>query len=119
MTAFSDNMVATARRLLTSFGEEVTVTSIAQGAYDSGTGDLAAGSTTNYTGYAAPFNYARNEIDGTNVLVSDVRIMLEQITVEPLVGDQVAYDSKNYKVINVGKEVVSSVDVIYILQLRI
>lgn len=118
MTAFTDNMPATALRLLTKYGEAVSLSRVTEGSYDVSNGTVAAGSTTNYTGYGAPVDYIAAEIDGTVIQQGDVRLLLNQTSTEPAVGDTCTLNSIVYRVVNVDRSRASGVNIIYKLQLR-
>lgn len=57
---------ATAKRLLTRFGQVVTIKRTTPGAYDPATGTVSGG-TVGYSCVGAVMNYASRDIDGTLV----------------------------------------------------
>ncbi len=119
MTAFTDCIVTTARDLLTEFGESASFTKIVEGAYSTSDGTVAAGTTTNYSGFVVPVDYVNAEIDGEFVLQGDIKLFVEQTTTEPSVGDVVTVNSIVYRVMSAKKYRVSSVNVLYELQVRV
>lgn len=118
MAISTSNLVTLARNLLTDYGESVSFSRVAEGAYDPATSGVAAGTTTNYTGYAAPTQYNRADVDGDLIRSSDIRLVVEQTTTEPNIGDVVTVDGIIHRVLNVSPIKVSNVDIIYILQIR-
>lgn len=118
MTALTDSLVATAQTLLTKYGESVSFTRVAEGAYDPATSGVAAGTTTNYSGYAVPTQYTRADVDGELIKASDIRLIVEQTTTEPNTGDVVTVDGVVHRIMNVSPIKVTNVDIIYILQIR-
>ena len=66
---------ATAKRLLTRFGQVVTIKRTTPGAYDPATGTVSGG-TVGYSCAGAVMNYASRDIDGTLVQRGDVRVLL-------------------------------------------
>ena len=119
MSAFSDEMAALALELLTEFGELITIQRVAEGEYDPATGSVAAGTTTSYTGRGVTEDYRKNEIDGDVVKQDDLRLYLNATANEPLVGDRVTLQSKNFQIIDANRVQVNGVTVLYDLQLRV
>lgn len=119
MSTFSDEMAAVALELITEFGEAVTFTRTTEGAYNSATGTTASATTSNFAGVAVPQNYDSEEIDGTNILQSDLRLITNAVATRPEPQDQVSIDSVLYRVINVSRITVNSNDVAYELQVRV
>lgn len=118
--SFSTNLTATARRLLDTHGESISLTRVAEGAYNVSDGTVATGTTTNYSADGHPFNYAVEEIDDTTIRSTDLGLLLAKPTSEtPAVGDTVTVNSIAYRVINVEQLRAQSNDVVYKLQLRL
>ena len=81
---------ATAKRLLTRFGQPVTVMREVQGGYDPTRGEVIPSSAEGYTGHGAAMSYANRDIDGTLILRGDVRVLLSpDAAFEPKPGDKV------------------------------
>lgn len=113
------NPAATAKRLLTQFGETVTVAAPATGGFNPITGapeSSTPGAT--YTGKAYPGRYQKSEINGTTIQSGDVRLILELIAARPQVGWYVTVDADTYRVMDVNPIRKTGEDVIYICQLR-
>lgn len=117
---FSSNLIATARRLLDTYGESISIQRVAEGAYDPTDGTVAAGTTINYSADGYPFNYSQDQIDQKSVRQTDLGLYLAKPTsVVPAVGDVATVNSVAYKVINVKPLRAQGSDVIYELQLRL
>lgn len=81
---------ATAKRLLTRFGQVVTVKRVTPGGYDPATGATTADVTNGYSCAGEVMNYAIRDIDGTLVQRGDVRVLLApDAAFEPKPGDTV------------------------------
>lgn len=68
-------MSTTAKRLLTRFGQAVTVQRTTTGGYDPLTGTVTGGAS-GYTCHGAVMNYRNQDIDGTLIMRGDVRVLL-------------------------------------------
>ena len=113
------NPAATAARLLTQFGETVTVNAPETGGYNPITGapgDSEPGAS--YTAKAYPGRYQKSEINGTTIQSGDVRLILELIAQRPQVGWTVTVDAETYRIMDVSPIRKTGGDVIYICQLR-
>lgn len=87
--------------------------------YDNDTGDLISGGTSGtQTAYGYPESYSNTEIDGTNILRGDIKLICSAGALRPAVGWSCLLDSKNYRVMNCNAFRKSGVDVIYYVQLR-
>ncbi len=81
---------ATAKRLLTRFGQVVTVKRVTPGGYDPATGATTADVTNGYSCAGAVMNYASRDIDGTLIQRGDVNVLLApDAAFEPKPGDTV------------------------------
>lgn len=102
--------LATAKRLLTSKGQPVTLTNHVGGAYDPSTASVAVVDTPITTvGVLLPlssgvrgFKYGTAEQPNTNTLSSDQTLLLPGDIAEPLVGATAAIGTKNYTLISVS-----------------
>lgn len=119
MGAFSTTMVASAARLLSTYGEAASFTNYARGAYNVATGTTATSTDTVYTGNVAPTQFSAVEQASEEVLTSDVKLLVEQTTRAPEVDDDVTFSGVTYRVLDVQPVKAQGVDVIYILQVRI
>lgn len=116
MTALSDSLLVLASDLLTEFGESVAVERVAEGAYNTATGGVAAGTTTNYTMQVSPLTDLHNNKDNSTVFNGVPTLVAYSATV-PLIGDEVTYNSVAYRLISVEATRLSGVSIIYILGL--
>ncbi len=113
------NPAATASRLLTRYGETVTVNAPDTGGYNPITGepgDSEPGAT--YTGKGYPGRYQKSEINGTTIQSGDVRLILELLSQRPQVGWTVTVDADTYRIMDVNPIRKTGADVLYICQLR-
>lgn len=95
-----ERLAATSRRLLEQFGTSAVLTRTTPGSYDPATGATGAATTTTYACYAARFDYAQHDIDGTLVRAGDQRIYLDvQDTVMPRTGDTMTLGGRTYTVV--------------------
>lgn len=89
----------TARKLITKYGQQGTVTRHVAPDPVNG-GDPVA---TPYTATLIPLAYNARDIDGTNILAGDVQIYISSVglAIVPATGDFVATaDGKTYRIIN-------------------
>ena len=84
--SFYSNLAATAKRLLDTYGQTVTINRTAGDTFDPASGRTTPGSSANFTGSAAIFNYENNLIDGVNIQVGDMKAILES-TNAPVIND--------------------------------
>lgn len=118
MSAFYTNLTKVAKSLLTQYGHEVTLSRISGETFDGPTGEYSGGTPISWTGYGARFMYSKYELSG-DVLATDMKLVLESVTVVPKVGDTVTYDSIEYSIVNVKAIAPSTSTVYYELQLRL
>lgn len=116
--SFYANLAAVATKLLQSKGQLVTVSRTTGATLDPAAGEYTGGTTTQFTGYGAAFDYAKSEIDGELIQAGDVRFLFEATDTAPLVGDNLLLDSVNYRVMSIIKTSPGGTVVLYELQLR-
>lgn len=113
------NLAATASRLLSRYGETVTVDAPETGGYNPITGEPGDGEPgASYTGKGYPGRYQKSEINGTTIQSGDIRLVLELLEQRPQVGWYVTVDSVTYRIMDVSPIRRTAADVIYICQLR-
>lgn len=117
MSQLAPRFKRTTNRLLTQRGEAVTFVRGNEGAFVPSTGGVASGSATTFTGVAHPSPYSKDEIDGTIIKRSDVKIIVYTGSI-PLVGDKVILRSKDYRIEHIDFISVEGTDIIYRCQLR-
>ena len=109
----------TAARLLASKGELVSIQFPNAPSSDPITGapiSTSAPTVIQANGY--PAQYMQKDVDGTNIMAGDVRLILELIAQRPQVGCLATVDAKTYRVMDVNPIRLAGADVIYICQLR-
>lgn len=117
--SFSTNMIATARSLLNTYGESITLTRESEGTYSPTDGSFSGVSSSSYVADGFPDQYSKDEIDETLVRSSDIKLLLEKPTsVTPAVGDKCTINSTEYVVVAVATIRAQGTDIIYELQLR-
>lgn len=84
-----DRAAATALRLLTKYGQAVTVKTRTAGAYNTATGSAAVTETTQ-AGVGAIFDYGARDIDGTLIQDGDKQVLLAPLPVAPEIDDTVS-----------------------------
>lgn len=110
-----DPLAATATRLLTKFGQELTFTRTSKGAYDPATG-TTTDTTSTFTKNGVLFDYRDADIGDQTVLAGDRRLVAEAHTYE--VGDTVEIDSDTYRVISVSANQPGDTALVSELQIR-
>lgn len=110
---------ATAKRLLTRFGQVVTVKRVTPGGYDPATGATTADVTNGYSCAGAVMNYASRDIDGTLVQRGDVRVLIApDVADAPKTGDTLAAAGRTLTVIRVDTLAPTGTAVLYDVQAR-
>ena len=101
-------------------GEQVVFSYSVDPIYDNDTGDLISGGTSGtQTAYGYPENYSNAEIDGSNIMRGDIKLICSAGALRPVVGWSCLLGSVNYRVMNCNVFRKSGVDVIYYVQLRV
>ncbi len=121
MGTFSTNLLATSRRLVRKYGQNISFDRIVEGAFVPSTGAVGAGTHTTYTAFGVPLPTPNREINGTTVLQSDTMMYLEvdDVSYIPLVGDVATFGGKAYRILSVANYVAQGDTLLYKLQLRI
>ena len=110
---------ATAYRLITSFGKQITLTRVTEGTYNPDTGEMAAGSTTVQNVFALIKDYNGIELMSGVVQAGDRKVKIPALgNTEPQTGDTVTIDSMVYNVIAVKTIWSGEKAAIYELQVR-
>lgn len=110
--------IATARRLLAKFGEPVVLSYVAGGSIDPATGEGTPGSTVTINGNGYPSRYRADQVDGTQVLGTDTRLILELVDERPAPGWAAQVNGITFRVMDAQPIRKTAQDVIYICQLR-
>ena len=100
-------------------GEQAVFSYAVDPVFDNDTGDLISGGTSGtQTAYGYPESYSNAEIDGSNIMRGDIKLICGAGALRPAVGWSCLLDSKTYRVMNCEVFRKSGVDVIYYVQLR-
>ena len=100
-------------------GEQVVFSYAIDPVFDNDTGDLiSCGTSGTQTAYGYPESYSNAEIDGSNIMRGDIKLICSAGEFRPVVGWSCLLDSKTYRVMNCDPIRKSGVDVIYYVQLR-
>ena len=100
-------------------GEQVVFSYAVDPVFDNDTGDLISGGTAGtQTAYGYPETYSNAEIDGSNIMRGDIKLICTVGALRPVAGWLCLLDSKTYRVMNCEPIRESGVDVIYYVQLR-
>jgi len=115
---FYDDMQVMGNELITEFGQTVTISRITVGTYNPDTG-AATTTPATQTGKGIVEEYSAREIDGTNILRGDKRLMLSAVGISrPQINDTVSLSS----IVHVIKEVAeinpAGTPVVYICNIR-
>ena len=111
--------IASALEMLQESGEQAVFSYAVDPVFDNDTGDLVSGGTSGtQTAYGYPESYSNAEIDGSNIMRGDIKLICSAGALRPAVGWSCLLDSKTYRVMNCEPIRESGVDVIYYVQLR-
>ena len=111
--------IESALEALTESGEQVVFSYATTPVYDDDTGDLISGGTSGtQTAYGYPERYSSKEIDGSNIMRGDIKLICSAGALRPVTGWSCLVDSVTYRVMNCESIRESGVDVIYYVQLR-
>lgn len=119
MTAATDRLRATVDRLLTAYGEPMAFTRTFEGTYDPTTASADTPQTAAYSGVGYPWPYTAYEKLSSLIQENDARLIVNKMTSNPIVGDQVTFRDFSYRVINVNQISMSAQELAFQLQVRI
>jgi hypothetical protein len=114
---FYSGMQGVATELLTEFGQTITWSRTTGGTFDPAEGTTTGGTTTNYSGYGALFDFNSNLVDGDNIKATDKRLLLQSGDV-PELNDVLTVNGTAYTVLNIEELNPAGTTVKYELQLR-
>lgn len=119
MTFAYAKSAATALRLLTKFGQAVTLRKQTAGAYDPATG-TAAITTSDTTGNAAVLEFSNGERyqAGTTIQEGDKKALLNAIAVTPAPNDLLIVGSATWTILSIKTLAPAGTVVLYELHLR-
>jgi len=92
-----DELAIAAVEMITEFGQPVTVTRQDTGAgggvYDPETGTVTDTADTPHSSIGIHVNYSERDIDGTNILYGDQRVLIKpDLPIIPRRGDKIAFE---------------------------
>jgi len=109
----------TAKRLLTRYGQALTITHYdTSDTYDSATG-VAESIPSTQSGYGAIFDYKNSEMDGTLIEKGDKKLLLSAVDITaPQLTDIVTIAGIDYTIVSINTLSPGGVVVMYTCQLR-
>lgn len=98
--SFYTDLAATARSLLATYGQAITLKRTTGDSNDPVTGDVTAGTETEFTpnGVLKPFPDAL--VDGTRIQASDRELILDD-TVAPEMDDEITIDGQDWTIVRI------------------
>ena len=118
-TAFYNAMQTVADRQLTDKGAPITFTRTTTGVYDPTTG-VAAVILTDYTVNAAVFGFPDKNVNGTNILVGDKRVLISTkgTSYAPAPNDYLFIEGVKHSIIDIKTLAPAGIPVLYTAQAR-
>ncbi len=109
----------TVLKLISRFGQDVTITRRDQGSYDPLTSSAPVTDTTS-TGSGIVDQYQNDEIAGTLIQLGDIKMFIAANGISGIIaGDMVTFGSVKYKVISVKQINPAGTTLLYECQLRL
>lgn len=117
---FYDNLAATAARLLARFGQPVTLSRAATGAYDPATSGVTSAAPTALTRRGALFDFAAGvtNLRGNLVQATDRQLLLEAGEA-PALTDSIVIGGQTFTIVSIGELNPAGVPVMYDLHVRL
>jgi hypothetical protein len=113
------NLASRAKSLLAQKGVTVRITK-SSATTNPLTGEVVSSSEVDFTGYGVKGRFAKEEIDGSTVLGTDLKVIFEgDLPTEPEVGYTAVIGSKEYRIVNARPIEPADVAIVYVLQLRV
>jgi hypothetical protein len=119
MAICSTNLALTATTLIQTYGESVSFSREAEGAYNPADGTVGTSVDTTYILKGVPTKFSSGEIDGQLVQINDVLLLAEKTDDEPKIGDVATIENTGYRVLNVSEIRMQGSTLAYRLQLRV
>lgn len=110
-------MAATAKRLLTRFGNTVSIVRTTGGTYDPVTGAETPGTETTYAPKGVLLKYPDRLIDGTRILQSDRKLILDD-TIVPVADDKPVVQGEEWNIQNIMTISPAGTPIVYEVQVR-
>ena len=115
--SYDKRLQATASKLLAKFGQPITVQVFQGNTSDPITGGKTE-TYTNATGNGVTLGYKGSEVDQSMILDGDIKLIIENLAIEPTVNSKVPIDGKTYRVKNKMKVKPKDLNIYYELRLR-
>lgn len=115
---FYENLQNTATTLLRRYGQQIDFTRANTGAYNTATGTRDDAPDVEFQGFGAAFDYSQSQYDGNNIIIGDMRLLLEKVTPAPEIGDRFTMKGKVYSILRVTPLSPAGIDVLYECQVR-
>jgi len=112
------SLEATALRLITDFGRDVSIVYKTDGTYDAATDTLSGNSETPVTVKAVVTLYIQKEIDGTLIKNGDKQMLIAASGVKMPRSSDIVVDDCEYNIINVIEIKTGDTSMIYKIQVR-
>jgi hypothetical protein len=110
-------MAATALKLLTKFGQQVTLTRYTGATIDPVTGEESSGSDVSTTVIGVLRPYPDKMIDGERIMAGDRELILSS-SVEPLPADRFVIGGDAWGVVSIKDIVPAGTTIVYFVQVR-
>jgi hypothetical protein len=119
-----DRAAATANRMLTKYGMEVTLRRVTVGDYDPDTGSAPASPPVDYVCMGATFDYSQRDIDGSLIKTGDQKLLMSPFQTDgsampvPTTSDKILIGSTVYSIQPSKKVAPAGQNVLFELQIR-
>ena len=117
MSTFYSQMADTASRLITQFGQSITIKRNTGGSVHPVTGVVTAGTTASLTAKGILKAYPDNLIDGTRITKSDRMLILDDSQV-PVMTDKITVQSQDWNIEDITTSNPAGVPLVYFVQVR-
>ena len=110
-------LASTASRLLTTYGQTVTLRRTTGGSVNPVTGATVAGTVQTLTAPGILQRYPDELVDGTRILASDRMLILDS-TVQPQITDLVSLEGQQWTLVQIQTINPAGTPLVYMLQVR-
>ena len=117
MADFYTNLAATATRLLTKYGQTITIKRVTGKVIDPVTGHVTPGTETTFSPVGILKKYPDGLIDGTRITASDRMLVLDN-TVEPLMTDEITLQGQNWNIQEVQTSKPAGTALVYFVRVK-
>jgi len=106
-----------ASKLLKRFGRSITIRVLTGKTFDIPT-QTNTPTYSDVTGNGVTLDFKNSEIDGSLILSSDIKLIIENLTVEPVIDSTTTIDGVAYRVSSVMLTEPAGVNIVYKIGLR-